>query len=204
MNSLRAELLGADPNAVPEFTIMLPNGWTEHDATPASEKKLLDQAARRLRDEHRPDLNAQLRALTGRAFTGLRTANTEKIYMHTEAWTDDLVLPLTITASVRTSPTGGSLDQHVVDLIRTKGATALHDDERFVRWESRSDVSLGTATVGQRTVAYLTPFPAGARTHALQFTAVAVHPHGEGDLPLLDQMFLLTDAIVSTFAWKAA
>ena len=201
MNSLRAELLGTGPKSVPDFTIMLPSGWAEYDASAASEKKLLALASGRLRNQHRPDLSAQLRAITGRAFDGMRSANTEKIYLQTEAWADDLILPLTITASVRTSPAGASLDEYVVDLIRTHGATALRDDQRFVRWQSRSNVSLGTATVGQRTVAYLTPFPSDARTHALQFTAVAVHPLGEADLPIIDEMFLLVDAIVSTFAW---
>lgn len=204
MTSLRDQLLGTNNDAVPEYSIVLPSGWTEHDASEGSEKALVDSALRRLRDQHRPELYAQIRALSARAFSGLRSADTKKIYLQTDEWANDLLLPLSLSVSVRTAPPGSTLDAQVVELIRTKGAQALHDDKRFVRWESSSTVSLGTETVGQRTVAYLTPFPSSDRTKALLFTAVAVHPLGEGDLPLIDGMFQLTDAIISTFAWHTA
>jgi hypothetical protein len=204
MNDLRAELLGTPPEAVPQFALMLPSGWSEFDAGAASERALMQQATRRLRDQHRPDLLAQLRALTGRAFSGMRSASTLRIYLQTEAWDDGLILPLSITASVRTAPDGGPLDHHVAELIRTKAAKALHEDKRFVRWESSSELAVGSTKVGQHTVAYLTPFPKGGRTHALQFTAVAVHPLGaeySRENPLLTSMFELSDSIVSTFVW---
>lgn len=202
--NLRDELLGT-ARPVPEYTLVLPSGWAEYDATAESERELVRLASTRLRQQHRPDLDAQLRALTGRAFAGLRSANTHRIYLQTEAWADELVLPLSITAAVRTAPGGGTLDGVVAELIRD-GATSLHGDKRFVRWERDTTVAVGTTTVGQRTAAYLTPFP-DRRTKALQFTAVAVHPVDdptEAWRPVVERMLELTDAVVSTFAWRAA
>lgn len=201
--TLRDELTGR--RSVPEYAIVLPDGWDEYDASDASERELVALAGRRLREQHRPDLYGQLRALTGRAFAGMRSAQTHRIYLQTRAWADELVLPLSITASVRTAPGGGSLDALVADLIRS-GATSLHGDKRFVRWQTDSTVAVGTATVGQQTTAYLTPFP-DRRTHALQLTAVAVHPiddPSESWRPVVERMSELTDAIVSTFRWRAA
>jgi len=202
--NLRDELLGT-VRPVPEYTLVLPSGWAEYEATAESERELVRLASTRLRQQHRPDLDAQLRALTGRAFAGLRSANTHRIYLQTEAWADELVLPLSITAAVRTAPGGGTLDGVVAELIRD-GATSLRGDKRFVRWERDTTVAVGSTTVGQRTAAYLTPFP-DRRTKALQFTAVAVHPVDdptEAWRPVVERMLELTDAVVSTFAWRAA
>ena len=201
--TLRDELLGA-ATALPGYSLVLPSGWHEFAADATAEEHLTRLATARLREQHRPDLDAQLRALTGRAFAGLRASGTVAVYVQTEEWADGLVLPLSITASVRTAPGGGSLDDLVTELIRTKGATALHGDKRFVRWASDSRVAVGTATVGQHTVAYLTPFPEPGRRRALQFTAVATHPAddaGESWRPLVERMTELSDAVVSTFEW---
>jgi hypothetical protein len=202
--NLRDELLGT-ARPVPEYSLVLPSGWAEYDATAESERELVRLASTRLRQQHRPDLDAQLRALTGRAFAGLRSANAHRIYLQTEAWADELVLPLSITAAVRTAPGGGTLDSVVAELIRD-GATSLRGDKRFVRWERDTTVAVGSTTVGQRTAAYLTPFP-DRRTKALQFTAVAVHPVDdptEAWRPVVERMLELTDAVVSTFAWRTA
>lgn len=207
MNDLRAELLLGRPVAVPEYSLVLPNGWEELTADAASERDLMDRAARRLREQHRPDLLAQARAMSGRAFAGLRSADAQKIYVQTEAWADDLVLPMSITTTLRTAPTAAGLDDQVATLIRTQGATALHDDKRFVRWVSDSEIAMGTATVGQHTVAYLTPVPGSARMRALQLTAVIVHPTGAEYTrahPLISGMELLADSIASTLSWHAA
>ena len=207
MNDLRAELMRGRADALPEFSIVLPSGWSEFDASPSSERDLVDRAAKRLRSAHRPDLLAQLRALTGRAFAGMRGAQTVRFYIQTEAWDEDLVLPLSITASVRTAPAGGSLDDLVVDLIRTKGGTSLQGDTRFVRWETASEVAVGTATVGQMTTAYVTPIPGSDRRRALQLTAVVVHPRDgtyTRETPIIADMFALSDAIVSTLTWQSA
>ena len=202
--NLRDELLGT-ARPVPEYSLVLPSGWAEYDATAESERELVRLASTRLRQQHRPDLDAQLRALTGRAFAGLRSADAHRIYLQTEAWADELVLPLSITAAVRTAPGGGTLDSVVAELIRD-GATSLRGDKRFVRWERDTTVAVGSTTVGQRTAAYLTPFP-DRRTKALQFTAVAVHPVDdptEAWRPVVERMLELTDAVVSTFAWRTA
>ncbi|MET0976621.1 MAG: hypothetical protein ABWX82_13240 [Leifsonia sp.] len=205
MNDLRAELLRGRADAVPEFSLVLPSGWSEFDATAASEQQLVEQAAARLRAAHRPDMLAQLRALTGRAFSGMRSARTVKFYIQTDAWDDDLVLPLSITASLRTAPDGGTLDTLVADLIRTKGGKPLSGDQRFVRWETQSDIAVGSTTVGQLTTAYVTPVPGTERRQAMQFTAVVVHPTGgdyDRSTPVIADMIQLSDAIVSTLAWR--
>ncbi|MFC5789487.1 hypothetical protein EDM22_17535 [Agromyces tardus] len=201
--TLRDELLGAS-TALPGYSLVLPSGWHEFPADATAERHLTGLATARLREQHRPDLDAQLRALTGRAFAGLRASSAVAVYLQTEAWADELVLPLSITASVRTAPGGGSLDDIVSELIRTRGASALHGDRRFVRWESDSKVAVGAATVGQHTVAYLTPFPEPGRRRALQFTAVATHPIDDPDeswRPVVERMSELADAVVSTFEW---
>jgi hypothetical protein len=207
VSDLRAELGGSRPTPDPEFSLVLPSGWEEFAPTDAVERDLLDRAKARMQEAHRPDLFAQLRAMTGRAFAGMRSATTVRFYAQTQAWGDELVLPMSITASIRTAPGGGTLDAVVADLIRTKAATALHDDKRFVRWESSSPIAVGTATVEQYTTAYLTPIPGSERRRALQFTAVAAAP-GDGSVPRTDpfvvQMFALTDAIVSTLRWHDA
>ena len=71
--NLRDELLGT-ARPVPEYTLVLPSGWAEYDATAESERELVRLASTRLRQQHRPDLDAQLRALTGRAVARPRAA----------------------------------------------------------------------------------------------------------------------------------
>ncbi|MFB8387755.1 hypothetical protein ACFC3F_11515 [Microbacterium sp. NPDC055910] len=204
MSDLRAELRGEPAPPIPEFAVVVPSGWDEFAPTDAAQTELLDKAIERARQAHRPDLAAQLRAYTGRAFAGMRSAETLRFYIQTDSWSDDVVLPLSITASLRRPPAGSTLDAVVTDLIRTKGAVALYDDKRFVRWQSRSTLGLGAGYVQQLSTAYLTPVPGAQRTVALQFTAVVAAPADDTvdlETPFVRSMFDLTDAIVSTLVW---
>lgn len=206
MGGLRAELMGGPPPATPEFAVVLPAGWSEFDPTEAVEGDLTGRARERFMQAHRPDLFAELRGMTKRAFAGMRSSQTLKFYIQTEMWADELILPLSLTATLRSQGEGFTLDAGVTDLIRRYGATPLGGDRRFVRWETESTERLGADEVSQFTVSYLTPVPGTERKQALQFTAVAVVP-ADGSLkqddPLVRSMFELTDAVVSTLSWRA-
>ncbi|MWB98201.1 hypothetical protein [Agromyces seonyuensis] len=199
--SLRDELSGG-ATPTPPYALMLPSGWREFAASADAERELTGLVANRLRGEHRPDLLARYRAMSGRAFAGMRGAGVERVYLQTEAWGDGLVAPMSITVAVRVGPEGGSLDGIVADLVR-RGATALRGDQRFIRHVQDAETALGGQTVRQRTISYLTPFP-DRRTHALQFTTVLLlpEPDDDGAKPLERGFEELSDAIVSTFAWR--
>ncbi|MCZ4067417.1 hypothetical protein O1W71_07020 [Microbacterium sp. H37-C3] len=199
---MRADVLG---QSYPEFSVVLPDGWEEFTTTQAAQAALMGRASERLSAAHRPELAAQLRAITTRAFSKMRATGTERFYIQTRAWSNDLLLPLSITASVREATAQKTLDAQVADLIRTRGATALRDDRRFVRWESESTLALGTERARQYTTTYLTPIPGTERREALHLVAVAVAP-ADGSVPrshpLVAGMFELSDAVVSTLHWS--
>ncbi|WP_353807404.1 hypothetical protein [Agromyces sp. SYSU T00194] len=198
--SLRDELLGTRPE-VPPFQLLLPPGWVEHAPDAAGEQAMLSRASDRLRRQHRPDLNAQLRSLTRQAFADLRRLDAVAYYVQ-ETAPGDAIMPMSITATRMSAPDGGTLDAQVAELIRSHGARALNEDRSMIRWERTGSHELNGERVGSHTVSYFTPIPGTRRRSALRFAAVVTHPVGMAptEHPLADFIFV-ADAIMGTFAW---
>ncbi|GLI27940.1 hypothetical protein ARHIZOSPH14_21820 [Agromyces rhizosphaerae] len=198
--SLRDELLGTGPE-VPPYQLVLPPGWVEHAPDAAGEQAMLARASDRLRHQHRPDLNAQLRTLARQAFADLRRLDAVAYFVQ-ESAPEDAIMPMSITATRMTAPDGGTLDAQVSELIRSHGARALNDDRAMIRWVRSGTNELNGERIGAHTVSYLTPIPGTRRRSALRFAAVIAHPVGMAatEHPLAG--FIHTaDAIMGTFAW---
>lgn len=202
MGSLLEELKGG--GNTPQFVLVLPPGWQEFDPSAETEADLLGIVREKAMHMHRPDIYAQLRTMTARAFADMKASRTLKFYIQTGSWSNDMVLPLSMTATLLTSEPDFTLDQMVVELIRSRGATSLEGDKRFVRWQTQSEAPPEIGGVRQFAVGYLTPIPGTKRQQAIQFTATAVLPPDDPagwDDPFVSRMFALTDAIVSTVRW---
>lgn len=200
--SLKDELRG---EALPEFTLTLPPGWTRSAPTSQVRDEMLAAAKRRLMAAHRPDLYAQLGPLLARAFSDMERTETVAFFAPGPEAAESDFLPATLTASVRRGENGVSLDSAMAELIRHEGATALGDDKRILRWERESAETLEGVHVPTTTVAYFVPVPKTGRKRALQFTLVITHdndPRDDGSY--LRALKALFDAHLSTFSWLPA
>jgi len=198
--SLKDDLLRVD-SPTPEFRLLLPPGWKQYLPDELTEQELLREAKVRLRDAHRPDLAAELIGMTRRAFEQMRRSESLAFYMGLPP-DENNVLPLSITVSKRIGPNGGTLDGQVADLIRTKGALPLNDDQVMIRWETQQTHTVGRDKITTQTISYLTPIPGTARREALLFVGVVPHPiqlsrHDE----VIESYIYACDVIMSTFAW---
>lgn len=202
VSSLKAELRG---ETVPEFTLSLPEGWVRKDPSDQVRDEMLAAAKKRLMQAHRPDLYGQTTSMVRKVFTEMQRMETVAFFTPGEGAPPEAFLPATLTASVRRGPDGRSLDGAIAGLIRNEGATALGEDKRLLRWESRTVESLDGTRVATTTVLYLTPIPDTGRKRALQFTLVITHnPDESGDEDFVGALTALFDGYLSTFAWNAA
>ncbi|BDZ55481.1 hypothetical protein [Agromyces marinus] len=196
--SLR-EALGAARD--PEFTMMLPEGWSRLGADEESRDRLLADVRARLLAAHRPDLWAAARSSIANAFESLRRAGGIAVMMQTSSGDGVPFVPASVTASIQTGPDGTTLDEFVSGLI-SRGATPLGDDKRFIRLEEREMRVEDGVRLGVTTVRYLTPVPGSRRHRALLLTAVLPHePDTPEDDPLLVSTRFTIDAHVATLRW---
>ncbi|MCH1884135.1 hypothetical protein [Agrococcus sp. ARC_14] len=196
--SLREEL-GAP--ADPEFELELPEGWARHDVAAETEQRMLQAAKRRLMEAHRPDLYAQLKAQLEESFAAMRKLEAVAHFGPEPGAPDWAFLPASLIATIRTPQPDVSLQQEMAQRIR-EGATALHDDKRFIRYERETDRMIGTDAAKQRTVVYLTPIPGSKQARALQLTLVITRgAEFPADDPALVTMLRLFDACVATLRW---
>lgn len=196
--SLR-EALGAPVD--PEFELVLPEGWVRRDVSPETERAMLDAARARLMQAHRPDLYGQLRAQLQESFEAMRRIGAIAHFGPEEGAPDSAFLPASLIASIRTPQPGATLAEEMAQRIR-EGATDLHGDRRFVRFEREAATTIGTERATQTTVVYLTPVPGSRGARALQLTAVitrgAEFPADDPALVLMQRLF---DGCVATLRW---
>ncbi|AWB90018.1 hypothetical protein [Homoserinimonas hongtaonis] len=199
MSSLKAELMGEH---LPEFTLVLPNGWERRAPSDEVRDEMLAAAKRRLMQAHRPDLYGQTTALINKLFAEMRRVETVAFFGPAATAPDEAFLPATLTASLQRGQDGEALDHAIAQLIRSEGATPLGDDKRFLRWEQDAVENVDGTRVATTTVVYFTPVPGTGRTRALRFTLVLTHdPAQEGDEEFTTGLKRVFDAHLSTFAW---
>lgn len=202
-SSLRDELLGVvEREPAPPFVLLLPPGWVSVEPSREAFSRLTAEASAVFRAQHRPDLDAEFRAMVQRAADEfLRRDPVRLIYQ--EHVQPELMLPLAITAARVTDPGGASLDGRVRALVRDQGARPLDELGVMMRWsaEHRHDVPGGRVTT--RSFNYLVPVPGTGRTQALMFTGTLPVGAGEQlDEGTISSTELLMDAIMSTFRWS--
>ena len=203
MPGLREQLRG---ETLPPFTLTLPAGWVRRAPTDEVRTEMLAAAKRRVMSIHRPDLYAQFQPMFLRMFREMSRTETVAFFLPGPDAPDDAYLPATLTASIRRGPHGTSLDSAMAELIRSKGATALGDDKRILRWEQESVQNLDGTRIPTTTVAYFVPVPNTGRKQALQFTLVITHDEADDEesIRMLSALKALFDAHLSTFAWMPA
>ncbi|GAA2171292.1 hypothetical protein GCM10009846_04610 [Agrococcus versicolor] len=199
MTDLRSELRGL-PDI--DFHLVLPPGWVRRGVDDDERDGLRAQARRTTMRAGRPDLFAQATQLIDGAFDRMRGTGAIAFFGAGEA-DDGLHVPASLVASVRHADASGTLDEQVAVLIQRRGATPLHGDKRFVRWEQRGEETVQGTRLGVTTIAYLTPYPRSDRKRALLLSAFLTHdPDAPADDPPLEALRLLMDATVSTLRWK--
>lgn len=188
---------------VPEYRLLLPDGWEELPADRAGVEQLIRRTSEVFRAQHRPELDAEMRTLLERAYKKMQQANAFALYLQTSA--ADLPLPLSIVASVVTGQLGGTLDRQVSRLFRENGAEFLTDDRSIVRWEAEVSARKEVEGTAAHVVDYLIPVPGSERRRALQFTTTIPVPVGV-DLdvrPVVEGLTHLSDLLISTFTWES-
>lgn len=199
--SLREQLGGAPD---PDFSLILPPGWERRAVDEAGQQEMVGALRGRLMQAQRPDLYARMRQLVDEAYDQMRAASTVATFVQ---GTDEgtLVLPASLTASIRHADAGTNLDDFVRTAITHHGATPLFEDKRFLRLERDTTENLDGETAGVTTVVYLTPVPGTERRRALQFTLVLIRPADvpADDAPLV-AMRTLFDMCVSSLTWLPA
>lgn len=199
MTDLREALGARDP----EFDLALPPGWARHETTEAARDALIQQVRQRLMQTHRPDLMGQLQRMLHEAWDGMRRTDTFAWFGPAEDDESTAWWPASMTASILRGPDGGTLDPVVVDAIRTRGATALFEDKRFIRFETSSTQVIGGEQLGLTTITYITPMPGSRRRRGLHLTAtIMTPPHTPQDDEPLELMRTAFDLCVSTLTWR--
>lgn len=193
--------MSAAVSAVPAFRMLFPPGWVRHDPSAESERELLDRMRAKMRAYARPDLEFELTMAVKSAFRELRERSGLAIYL--PSGDDDAALaPMSITATRFVQPGGASLDAKVSELFRSHGADFLGDDRTIVRWRRRVSDSEGFEGVVNEQVNYLVPVPGTSRKEAVLIsTSILRDGSDQVDEALLESCLVLSDAIVSTFAW---
>ncbi len=191
---------------IPPFRFILPPGWVQHRPTNAGQQEDVRKASAIFMQAGRPDLDAEFRTMMAQAGQGMRRTKVFAIYRQEDVPLEEL-LPLSITASALDAPDGENLDAWVTDAFRIRGAVFLDENlKHIVRWTSeakRPDGAAPITGVGGRTVTYIIPVPGTMRRKALVFTSTIVIPDGEViSEDVLGGIELLSDAMVSTFAWE--
>jgi hypothetical protein len=191
------------PNDVPPFRLILPAGWEERPADRESVTVLIERARVVFQSQHRPDLDSEFSQLMGISLHKMKQAGVFAVYLQMSVPAEQ-VLPLSMTAALARGQLGGTLDRQVSSLFREKKAEFLTDDRAIVRWQS--DVAHDGKLSGSssRNLNYLVAIPGTERRSAVQFTTTIPYPTGddvEND-ELLDDITLLSDTIISTFAWE--
>lgn len=189
---------------VPPFRLLLPAGWEELPADRDSVRLLIERSSAVFASQHRPDLDVEFRRLMETALRKMQQGRVFALYLQTSV-PAERVLPLSITAAVADGQLGGTLDRQVAALFTEHGAEFLTDDRTIVRWQA--DASSGGELAGTRArvINYLIPVPGAGRRTALQFTTTIPYPTEQDDGfrdAFIEELCLLSDTIVSTFAWE--
>ncbi|MAO82208.1 protein TPRXL [uncultured Nocardioides sp.] len=195
--------LGLRPR--PDFDLALPAGWVRHQVDEASLQAMVAGLRRRSAQAGNPEGFAAIRGLLERSFRDMSKQGAFAYFAATDDDPATLWVPASLVASVRRAEPHESLDSLVKDLIREEGATALRGDRRFVRVEKSRIVRLGTESVVNHSIMYLTPFPGSGRRRALQLVAGFGHPLDvPAEDPSVRALIGLFDTCVSTLRWRPA
>ena len=194
-----------DTHPVPPFRLMLPVGWEELPADESAVRALAERSSEVFRSAHRPDLDVQFRRLLQTAARKMARGRVFALYLQTEV-PEERILPISITAAVADGQLGGTLDRQVTDLFRERGAEFLRDDHAIVRWQADTTAGGELEGTAARVLNYLIAVPGTGRRTALLFTTTIPHPTEDDDGfrdQFIDELCLLSDTIVSTFAWES-
>lgn len=195
------EELGVQPD--PEFDLDLPKGWARHGVDDAALETMLAAAKRQCMEAHRPQLYAEMRTHAESAFADMRKGGVFAYFAPTDPGDGTLAIPASINASIRRAEPGRSLDDMVQTLIRSHGATPLLGDPRTLRVEKEKTSRLGTETLINHSVLYLTPVPGAKRRRALALVAgFARAPEAPSDAEEIQAQRFMFDACVSTLRWR--
>jgi hypothetical protein len=188
---------------VPAYRLLLPDGWEELPADRAGVNSLIRRTSAVFREQHRPELDAQMRTMLEIAYRKMQQANAFALYLQTSAV--NTPLPFSIVASVVEGQLGGTLDRQVARLFRENGAEFLTDDRSIVRWEADVAPTKAVEGAAAHVIDYLIPIPGAERRKALQFTTTIPVPTGfDMDVrPVVEGMTHLSDLLISTFSWES-
>ena len=196
------EDLGVRPD--PEFELDLPPGWTRSEPDEQTMEAMIAGTKRRLMQAHRPDLFAQMKTMMEKSFEDMRRNGVFAFFSATENDPDTLFVPASMNASILRADAGESLDDTIRSLVTTRGAQPLNGDKRTMRIESQRQQRMGTDTVVQHSLMYLTPIPGSKRRRALRLVAgFASAVDASADDLAVDSLTLLFDSCVSTLRWRA-
>lgn len=195
------EELGARPD--PEFQLELPPGWSRREPDDATREEMLAALKRRLMEAHRPDLFAQTKLMLEESFEQMRRHRVFAFFAPTDPDPGTLFAPASLNASYRTAGPGENLDTVVRTLVREHGARPLMGDKRTLRTERTKQVKVGSDTLVNHSVLYLTPVPGTERRRALQLVAgFGRTPDTPEDDTRMQAMRLLFDSCVATLRWQ--
>ena len=195
-----------DTPQVPPYRLLLPVGWEELPADRHSVQLLIERSSAVFASQHRPDLDVEFRRIMETALRKMKQGRVFALYLQTGVSTEQ-VLPLSMTAALVDGQLGGTLDRQVAALFSERGAEFLTDSRSIVRWQA--DTSPGGELEGARArvINYVIAVPGTGRRTALQFTTTIPYPEEEEEDDgfrdeYVDELCLLSDTIVSTFAWE--
>lgn len=191
------------PHDVPPFRLILPAGWEQLPADRESVARLRKSASGVFRSQHRPDLDSEFSQMMGLSEHKMKQGGVFALYLQ-ESVPPEEFLPMSMTGAIAQGQLGGTLDRQVSSLFRDQQAEFLTEDRAIVRWQSEVVHTGKFAGASSRTLSYLIAIPGSERRRAILFTTTIPYVTGEGDenRELIDELTLLSDTMISTFAWE--
>ncbi|MGO4681900.1 hypothetical protein [Microbacterium sp. 2MCAF23] len=198
MSGLREELLGGV--RVPQYLMVLPVGWRQHDLSRETEEALLAGTGRGVADDAAlaADHERRIRA----TFADLRA---QKAFCYAVADEDSPAWTRGAASLIGTKVGADPLsapDRILDDAIRRLGARPLDPHRLIARWAQRVPVEQTGGKIVMTTVSYLIAIPGTRRTQAVRWTAAVAHSGALApEDPALVAWERLMDAHLETFTW---
>lgn len=199
--SLRAELIGST-GTLPEFAVLLPQGWEAIDPEFDSIRTRLDDAFARLPLETRAALKPRLEEFLDEARAEALRGDVIRTFAPT-AVDDEVAPPVTLVASWLKAPGASTVSGLGASMIERFGAQPFDPSGTTLKWSIAERREVDGGEVELAGAGYLLRVPHEPAV-ALLFRATILR--GTGDDLVSDEgiaaMTLVCDAIVASVRWR--
>lgn len=199
--SLRAELI-AGGESLPDFALLLPEGWIAQDAAFADADARVEERLAGLPPERRAAARTGITGLLRSAQAEAEKADVIRTFAPSATDPEEAV-PVSLVASWLTAPAGGTVAELGADAVRRFAARPLDPEGTILTWALDESTVVDEVALDVAGHAYLLRAP-GQERKGLLFRSVILRAVGEDRIPDdgIAAMVAVCDAIVASVRWR--